>query len=192
MIYGFVITPNGGPAKALSLTARPSGVAVNGGLPRAKTNDSGEYRFDKLPSWGSYMIYADDEEAGYSRSSTGPAGDSHQSEVEITSERPKAEFNFSLPPRAGFIQIHLTNRRTGGSISGMTVAVLPLEKPDSGLFTISCYSDHVILVPADRNLLLHVTSEGFREWDESVETGKPINVPSGSRLTLDVQLESLD
>jgi hypothetical protein len=77
----------------------------------------------------------------------------------------------------------------------MTITVAPIEKPDShvfndpGVFTMSCDSDRMILVPPDRNLLLHVKSDGFREWDESSGTGKPVNVPSGNRLTLDVQLD---
>jgi hypothetical protein len=53
----------------------------------------------------------------------------------------------------------------------------------------SCDSDRIVLVPPDRNLLLHVKSDGFREWDESIGTGKPVNVPSGNRVTLDVQLD---
>jgi hypothetical protein len=48
------------------------------------------------------------------------------------------------------------------------------------------------LVPPDRNLLLHVTANGFREWDESVGRGKPINVPSETTLTLNVQLDPID
>jgi hypothetical protein len=188
-IYGVAIDTDGKPAKGLSLTASSLDVGGSGGLPRTKTNDAGEYRFDKLPWWGRYRVYADDEEAGYSRISTGPLGDSHPAEVEITPEHPKTGFNLALPPKAGFIQIHLTNRITGKAIPGMIVWVVPMEKPDSGLFTTSCYSDHPVLVPPDKNFLLHVKSDGFREWDESVGTGKPVNVPSGSRLRLDVQLD---
>ena len=72
---------------------------------------------------------------------------------------------------------------------------MPTEKPDSHLFTdpgvltISCSSDRMVLVPPDKNLLLHVKSDGFREWDESIGMGKPVNVPFGNRLTLEVQLD---
>lgn len=189
-IYGIVVGQDGESAKGLGLTAKPLGVALDTALPHTKTNDKGEYRFENLPWWGRYTVYANDEEAGYSNTSTGPAGSSHPAEVEITPEHSKAEFNVSLPPKAGFIEIHLTNRRNGAAISGMVVAVTPLEKPESPLFTMSCYSDHVILVSPDTNLLLHVKSDGFREWDESIGTGKPLNVPSGNRLTLDVQLDT--
>jgi hypothetical protein len=77
----------------------------------------------------------------------------------------------------------------------MTIRVVPMGNPDArlfhdaGVFTESCSSDTVILVPPSENLLLHVKSSGFKEWDESVGKGKPLNVPSGGLLTLDVLLE---
>ena len=188
VIYGIVIGQDGEPGKGLLLEAEPLGPAIITGLPHTKTNDAGEYRFDNL-LLGRYTVYAIDETAGYSAISTGPDRDSEPPGVEITPERPKAEFNVSLPPKAGFVKIHLTNRRNGAAISGMVVAVMTMEKPNSSLFTMSCHSDRTILVPSDKNLLLHVKSDGFREWDESVATGKPVNVPSGGWLTLDIQLD---
>jgi hypothetical protein len=190
-ISGVVVQPNGEPARSLRLTARisfPTG-GRSGDFPHARTNDLGEYRFQKLPLSGAYLIYADDEAAGYSLTSTGPS-DSH-TDVEIAPEYPDATFNLYLPSRAGFIQIHLTNRRTGRAIRKMmTVWASPADKPGPlGSFTISCYPDHVILVPPDQNMLLHVKADGFSEWDESVGTGRPVSAASGSRLTLDVQLD---
>jgi hypothetical protein len=195
VIYGTVITSEGEPAKRLNLAAVPIGVGFVGALPHTKTNDSGEYRFENLTGWGKYYILGDDEKAGYSDNSI---GNNQRTEVELTPERPTVEFNFSLPPKAGFIQIHLTNRRTGRAIPSMIIAVGPMERPDARLFTdplvftVSCYSDRVILVPPDENLLLHVESDGFREWDESVGKGKPVNVPSGNLLTLKVQLDPIE
>jgi len=194
-VYGLVITSQGEPAKRLTLAAMPMGVALSAVIPHTETNDRGEYRFENLPWWGKYTVYADDEKAGYSSYSTGPTGSSHAPEVEVTPESPTAELNLSLSPKAGFVQIRLTNRRTGGAIPAMTIAIASHEKPDARLFTdphvftMSCYSDHVVLVPPDENLLMHVKSDGFREWDESVGRGKPINVPSGGVLTLNVRLD---
>jgi len=189
VIYGIAINQEGQPAKRIGLTAEPLGVGLAAKLPHTSTNDAGEYRFEDVPWWGRYTVYADDENEGYSSFSTGPAGDSSPPEVELTPEHPEAELKVLLPPRAGFIQIHLTNQRTGAGISGMRVALMPTESPTSPLLTMSCYSNHVILVPPDKSLLLHVTSDGFREWHESVGRGKPIHLSSGTRLTLAVQLE---
>jgi hypothetical protein len=191
VVYGALSTPDGRPANKLSLEAMPVDVEINGKLPKTKTNERGEYRFENLP-WGRYKVFGEDEKAGYSAYS---AGDDPLPEGEVTPEHPKAELSFTLPPKAGFIHIHLKNRRTGRAISAMTIAVVPIEKPDSrvfndpGVFTMSCDSDRMVLVPPDKNLLLHVKSDGFREWDESIGTGKPVNVPSGNRLILDVQLD---
>ena len=110
-------------------------------------------------------------------------------EVEITPEHPEAELTVVIPPKAGFIQIHLTNRRTGADISGMRIALMPEKSPVSPVETMSCYSNHVILVPPNTSLLLHITSDGFREWNESIGKGKLIRLASGTRLKLDVQLE---
>jgi len=191
VIYGIAIGQDGQPAKNVGLTAQPLGVALGTMLPHVKTNDAGEYRFQNIPWWGKYAVYAEDEDAGYSIFST-TAGHREPSEIELTPEHREAELKIYLPPKAGFVQIHLTNRRTGSAISGMWVAVMSMANQESPLFTMSCYSNHVILVPPDRNLLLHVNSDGFREWEESAGRGKPIYVSSGARLTLAVQLEPSD
>jgi hypothetical protein len=191
-IYGIAVGQDGQAAKGIELNALPLGVFVfRAMLDHVKTNDAGEYRFENL-DWGRYTVYAEDEKAGYSSISTGPTGNSSPSEVELTPEHPEAEFNVYLPPKAGFLQIHLTNRRRGGGIAGVQVAVMPMENPESPLFTISCHSTRVILVPPDKNLLLHITSDGFREWNESVGKGKSLYLPSGTRLTLAVPLEPSD
>ena len=190
VIYGIVIGQDGQPAKGISLTAYPLGVALAAVLPHTRTNDAGEYKFEKVRWWGRYQVFADDEDAGYSQFSTG-AGRSEPSEVELTPEHPKAELKVYLPPKAGFVEIHLTNQKTGAPISAMQVALMSTEKPTSPFFSESCYSNKVILIPPDKSLLLHISSDGFHEWNESVGKGKLIHLASGARLKLDVQLEPL-
>ncbi len=191
VIYGIAIGQDGQPAKRIGLTAAPFGAALATVLPHVKTNDAGEYRFQNIPWWGKYTVYPEDDDAGYSIFSTG-AGNSEPSEVDLAPEHREAELKVYLPPKAGFVQIHLTNRRTAAGISGMRVAVMAMENPVSPLFTTSCSSGRAILVPPDKNLLLHVTSDGFREWNESVGRGKPVHLASGTRLILAVQLEPSD
>jgi hypothetical protein len=190
-IYGTAIAQDGWPAENISLTASPLGVVLATVLPHTRTNEKGEYRFESLPWWGRYTVYAEDEDAGYSLFSTG-SGYSEPSEVKLTPQQQEGELKIYLPPKAGFVRIDLTNRRTAARISGMRVAVMATERPESPLFTTSCYSDRVILVPPQKNLLLHVSSDGFREWDESVGRGRPINLPSGTRLRLAVELDPSD
>lgn len=189
VIYGIAIGQDGQPSKRIGLTAQPLGVPLGAVLPHTRTNDAGEYRFENVPWWGRYTVYGDDENEGYSSFSTGPAGDTAPPEVELTPEHPEAELRVLLPPRAGFIQIHLTNQRTDAGISGMRVALMLPESPASPFFTMSYASNHVILIPPDKDLLLHISSDGFREWNESIGKGKPVHLASGARLKIDVQLE---
>jgi hypothetical protein len=113
-------------------------------------------------------------------------------ELKLTPEHRDAKLRVFLPPKAGFVHVHLTNRRSGAAISGMQVSLSPMESPGEQQFSMGCDSNHVVLVQPDKNLLLHVTSDGFREWDESVGKGKPLHLTSGSQLTLDIKLEPLD
>ena len=173
------------------MTAEPLGIGLAAKLPHTRTNDADEYRFGSVPSWGRFTVYADDEEAGYSEFSTGQMSDNIP-EVEITPQHPEAQLTVVIPPKAGFIQIHLTNARTGSDISGMRVALMLEKNPTSPLFTMSCYSNKVLLVPPDTSLLLHVTSDGFLEWKESTGRGKPVHLVSSDRLKLDVKLEPVE
>jgi hypothetical protein len=123
--------------------------------------------------------------------SNGPAGHIRPQEVEITPEHQEAEFRLYLPPQAGFLKVKLTNQTTGDAIAGMLVELRRTDKQKSLVFSMGCYSTRVVLIPPDEDLLLHVSADGFREWQESVGEGKSIHLASGSQLQLDVQLVPL-
>ena len=189
VIYGTVLTQDGTPAKGLMLNAQPLGVTLAMALPWAKTNDAGAYRFEHL-QWGRYTVFGEDKEAGYSMFSTGAGGAAgHPPEVELTAEHPEAEFTVHLPPSAGFVLFHLTNRSTGAPISGVEVTVMSGDAAPKLIYSGGFSLPAPILVPSDRDLLLHVTSWGFQEWEGSVGTGKYIRIAPGNRLTLNVQLQ---
>jgi hypothetical protein len=189
VIYGAVIGNDGNPATEIRLTAFPLGVPLAAALPHARTDRNGHYRFESIPWFGRYTVYADDVDAGYSAFSTGPGGPRQPPEVTLSPEHPQAEFNFRLPPRAGFLEIHLTDRKTGVIIPGVKVTIMSADDPDRPIHGETCDSGRFILIPSDKDLLLHVTSQGFNEWDESAGAGKPIRLTSGERLSLDVRLE---
>jgi hypothetical protein len=69
-----------------------------------------------FPGGGRYTIYSSDLDAGDSEYTMRPSDSGPAQKVTLTSVHPKAEFNFRLPPPAGFLHIHLTNRITGETI----------------------------------------------------------------------------
>lgn len=182
-IFGVVVDENNQPAKGIGIAVAGPGKSPPRRLPGVKTDQSGHYRIGKLLGWGTYTVYAEDWDAGYS---TFVNSESH--EVTISSGRPEAELNFRLPPRAGFLDFHLTNRKTGKEISHLVVSVRP-ARGEYGVRANSGPASQPVLVAPDEDLLIHVTSPGFREWNRSAGKGLPIRVKSGNHLKLDVQLE---
>jgi hypothetical protein len=74
----------------------------------------------------------------------------------------------------------------------MRIALMSEENPLSPLLTASSDSNRVILIPPEKRLLLHVASDGFNDRDESAGRGKLVYLHSGTRLTLDVQLQPIN
>lgn len=183
-IYGVLVDENNQPAKGIGVTVAPSGLGLGGRLPGVITDQNGHYRIGNLSGWGKYTVYPEDWGAGYSI-----FVNSEFHEATISPEHPEAELNFRLPPRAGFLDFHLTNRKTGKQIGDLEVKMLLAADPPVFLSATSQPSTTPVLVVPDKGLLIHVTANGFKEWDRSAGNGLPILVKSGDHLKLDVQLE---
>jgi hypothetical protein len=187
-IHGIVTAQDGTPAKGLRLNAIPrDGAPLGMALPWTKTDETGFYRFVRL-SFGKYSVFAADNNAGYSIFTTGYGSEGNAS-VELTAEHPEAELNVQLPPPAAFLLFHLTNQKTGAPISGIEVTVMTAENPPKFIFSGSQSSADPVLIPSNKNLLLHVKSWGFREWDQSVGKGWQVLISPGDHLAADVQLQ---
>ncbi len=126
-------------------------------------------------------------------------GPDSSGEAELTPEKPNAEVRIVLPPKAGFLDIRLTDRTTGAAIRKVSVKVTLADDPDKSfemtlnrpVCTLVPHNSCAILIPPDKPVLVHVWSEGFREWNESAGTGKPLRIATGDQVIWDVQLEPL-
>jgi hypothetical protein len=189
-IYGVAIDWDGRPAKGIKLVAALQTAAqvepVSAHL-HATTNESGEYHFENL-GVGTYMIFPDDEEAGYDLFMTAKEDSIYFVIVRLTAEQPKVELRVHLPPQDAFLEVHLTNQKNGAPIEAIEFELHRTDERRSTAYKISSVENLVFLIPPDRDLLLHVSSPGFREWQESVGSGRPIRLTPGARLRLDVQL----
>jgi hypothetical protein len=193
-IHGTVVGPDGQSAKGMLLSAVMECPSIcSFWMTQTVTNKDGEYRFQHLPLGQKYSVFADNTKAGYPRFGPAPAG-----AVELTASHPDAELRVDLPPKVGVLVIHLSNKTTGAIIPRGLVKVKVLDAPDSRWSEVwadssNClfFPDCAISVPPDKQLLVHVSSAGFREWDKSAGKGKPFLVHSGARLNWDIQLEPL-
>ncbi len=193
-IYGVVIDPDGQPAKGMLLAAVmqcPSSCSF--WMSETVTNQVGEYHFRPLPLGEKYSVFSRKAQMEYPRFSPPPTAI-----VELTVEHPNIELRVDLPPKVGILTIHLTDQTTGAFIPRGLVKIKVADAPDSRWSEVwadssNClfFPDCAIPVPPDKQLLVHVSSTGFKEWDESAEKGKPLLVQPGARLTWDIQLEPL-
>ena len=187
VIFGHVVDQNNQPAKQIEVEGMPLGVALGAILPRSRTDENGNYRLG-VPWWGRYTVYANDLNAGYSSFTTPPADPDHLAEVTVSTDHPQAEFDFQLPRKAGFLHFHLTNAKTGAPISRIEVTVALKGPPARLVYSDGTSADKSFLVPSNKDVLLHVTSWGYKEWDKSVGGGKAIRLAPGAELTLNVKL----
>lgn len=197
VIHGVVIGQDGQPAAGMGLDAYPVGRDLAFVIPHTSTSPAGEYRFDTLCP-GRYEVLANDPAAGYP--DTSPQwyefiyGPRHVQEVKLTSKQPEAELRVELPPKPGRLQVHLSNRETKADIPTFKIKWAPIGKRKNAWIEIqgdlSDRTDDVV-VPPEMDFLMHVTADGFHEWEESTGRGKVVRIPSGTRLTLDVELKTL-
>lgn len=157
---------------------------------------TGEFRFEDLRK-GKYAIFPDDFSAGYSEEAASLTGSF--SGAEITFENADAKVWLVLPAKGAFLRVNLTNRQTGDIIpdpiitfeshggSPQTWFRIKLMRPGCNWMTPRC----AVGIPADTPVVVHISADGFREWDESANGGKLLLLKSGAYEKLDIQLDPL-
>jgi hypothetical protein len=196
VVHGVVLGRDGKPWVGVNLVLEPIG-DYDYILPRVKTDQQGEYRFEKVCN-GKWGVFVEDKEAGYPHSGRLMNWFLYgvwSPQVEIKPGNLDAHLNVDVPPKPGMLVVHLHDSKTKSKIPRFEVELRVNRKrwtrpscEDSESFSFSC-DDYSFLVPPDKDVKLHVTSKGFHEWRQSVGRGKLIHIPSGEVLTVDVELD---
>ncbi len=194
MISGVVFDQSGERVSGIVVKAWPLGVGLSGNLPSIETDRDGRYRFEHVCP-GRYTVVVDDEKAGYPHAS--PLSNaflygSPIAEVTLTVKNPQADLPVYLPPKPGLMQVHIINKETKGQIWKFSMRLIVQGQKDADELSFSfdeAVKDHQIEVPPDKDVIYHVTADGFHEWSESAGAGKVIRVSSGMKATLEAELE---
>ena len=194
IIYGAALDNDGRPAREIRLVAYKLAGATGGYVPAGstRTDQGGRFHFESIAAAGTYTVVAEDEAAGYSRGGNWPSGPLGSESVDLSPKSPEAELDLRLPPKAGFLLIHLVNRKPGEAIPHAEMIVTTDDQRPQTIFHWEGYSDRVVSVPSGRTLLLHISLSGFREWSESLGRGRPIRLRPLERMTLQVALDPAD
>ena len=199
VVHGVVLQQNGEPAGNFTAILDMPGISLSYVLPRRKTNDRGEFRFEHLCP-GRFAVLVENDAAGYPFVSAGWYHILYGRlipEVRITKSKFDAELVVTLPPKPAQMHVNLVNRKTKEKIAESEIELIVDGTESVKTYcdtaeSMTCDSPPYFLVPPDRDVLLHVTSNGFHEWKESVGKGKLIHVGSGELLTLDIELDPIE
>jgi hypothetical protein len=193
LIRGFVFDQSGNRVSGIRVKAWPIGVGVSGTLPSVETDKEGTYRFERVCP-GRYTVLVEDGKAGYP--SAGPMLNAFLygapvPEAILTVKNPQADLPVYLPPKPGLMQVHIINQETKVEVGNFRVMLkVPGQQDESKMeFIFDDITVRQIEVPPDKDVIYHVTAEGFHEWGESAGEGKVIRLASGAKATLEAELE---
>lgn len=196
IIRGTASDSEGQLVREIMVVAWPLGVNLGVILPRVRTDQAGKYRFEQLCP-GRYTVLAEDEKAGYPRSSPDLFEflyGRRVAEVKLTAKQLQAELRVQLPAKPARMHIHMTDRATNVEITKFTIEMIvpgQHRSPEIKYEFSPDIDDREIEVPPDKDFILHVTADGFHEWSESVGGGKLVHLRAGTQTSLEAQLETV-
>jgi hypothetical protein len=194
VIQGAVIDMDRQPAKDFTLAVWPLGLDHGSAIPIVKSNQAGEYRFERLCP-GRYTVLPDYEKLGYPVVSP----NAYQflyglrvEEVKLTAENSLAELPVKPPPKPGRMHVHISDRATSAKILRFTIELkVPGRKRMGDILLLfePTTSDDAIVVPPDTEFTIHVTAKGFHKWSGNGGDRGVFLVASGSWATLNAELD---
>jgi len=196
VIHGVVIGQDGEPFGGVTLILEPAG-DYNYVLPETKTDQKGEYRFERVCG-GKWGVFVRDKDVGYPQSGRQLYRFLYgrwSPHVKITNVNLDVKFDVNVPPKPGILIVRAIDSKTKSKITNLEVELKVNRERDAtfpckGLGMSSCESDPA-LVPPNKDVKLHVKSEGFYEWKASAGRGKVIHLLPGEVMTLDVELDPI-
>lgn len=195
VISGAVFDRSGHRMAGTTVVAWPLAVLVEGILPSAATDETGEYRFEHVCP-GRYTVVVEDAKAGYARTSPWMnefLNGFHTAGVKLTAKHRHVELPVYAPPKPGLMEIHVSNRETKAEVVNFSVKLKVSHQPrrEAAIDFTPTVKDRDIEIPPDQDVIFYVTAEGFHEWPASAGHGKLMRVASGTQVALDVELAPL-
>jgi len=196
VISGKVLDAAGQPVKGITVVAWPLGVDLAAILPQITTDETGAYRVEHVCP-GRYAVVVEDKNAGYPHSSPemfeflyghrAPQG-------KLSSKHPTLELSLYLPPKPGLIKVSVRNSETRGDLLKFSIKMIVPHQRRTREVSVEFKdgaADREIQIPPDKDVILHVTAEGFQEWRESAGPGKAMRVSPGTQVAVEIPLVPL-
>ncbi len=192
-IYGVLVDDNGLPVPHMVVQAFPTDIGHSGGLPNATTDEHGRFVLT-IPSVSKrsgehWVIYPHSELNGFY-----PRPDdfyrNNLPELPVVELSPKvleASVELKLGPPVAALIVHVAGKR-GENIERLFDLTWTSEPSIKRGITYYVEGPYRLLIPANTNLTLTVTSPGFKQWHNA----GVISVGLGQETRVDVELEPED
>ena len=190
-ICGIVQDENGAPASFVKVVAIYDG-PHSGPYPLGKTDSTGHYCLQNL-ALGHYIMSAEDPEKGYPQmGSVFYSWQTPKPEVSIAATNLEGHADWRIPYKAGFVEVALTDARTGKPVIPMFFNLVVQSRPENGWMRGSMASTAALLLPPNENVYLILSAPGYREWPADGTKGKLLNLLPGRTEKLVVELQPLN
>jgi len=194
-ISGTVVDQKGVPVPHIVVEATPLDMGTSGGLPQSRTDDDGHFVLvvvtGRTPDghlygqrWAVYPHQEGDYYADLS-STFYETAKSQAQHVQLTQERPEANVEIRIGPRAGVLTGHVTDSLSGAILT--PYFEFTRASDSSKRMGIRMGDPYRILLPSNTDINFVVQMEGYGPWTYP----GVVNVGPGQDLTLDIKLEPL-
>jgi hypothetical protein len=186
-ISGTVVNEDGGVAQHLEVCASAKSGNSKTINCRVSVDQEGHFLIENV-KFGSYGVFAIDEEQGYSVENQSPG-----LKISVTVDNPSPNATIRLRPRGGILTGSVTDKVSGKAIDGAWINYVMIDDGGGG-GSRGIQARFSITTPTESNLLIYVQARGYKGWvytDASNPTQGVLRLVSGERKVVDIELEPL-
>lgn len=150
-------------------------------------DDAGHFQIENV-KFGSYGVFAINEEQGYSVDNQSPG-----LKVTVTSENPFQNVTIRLRPRGGILTGSVTDKVSGKAVDEAWINYIEIDNGGGGSHR-TVAGRFSMAAPTESNLLIYVHANGYkgRIYTDGSNPAQPlVKLTSGERRVLDLELEPL-
>lgn len=184
-IVGTVVDERGRPVGNAQVSPQFLGVAVSRTLVIKVESDSrGRFKIEQL-DWGPYAVYAGKEIDNYPDTRFTVYRIRTVPKVTLSRDHPTGHTVVTIGPRGGVMTASVRDTRTRAPLNSRVV----LRRADgSGEIAMSERPDFRVLLPANTNLSIEISQQGYAPWVYATSSRPFLRVKSGEQLRIEVNL----